>query len=299
MNRTTKRIVLGLLLLVGAAFLFHRGAREEKPRRPSLPPAVEAPASEAPTLAVAPPVEAAPSPATRGSPPAPPIPEVPVAVVPEPLKGGTVRGVVKVGSSPPKRRRAQLKADLKCAEIHPAGLLTDDIVVDPENNVRWAFVHVAHGVKDPPKGLLTPVLLDQVGCRFDPHVLGLRVHQPLNIYNNDRLLHNVHMLAFENREVNFALPQAGLYRTLSFARPEVMIKINCDVHPWMIAWVGVLDHPYFSVTSETGSYGIVDLASGRYVIKVWHEKYADVERDVEVPPGGDVRLDFMLDAKKR
>jgi hypothetical protein len=77
-----------------------------------------------------------------------------------------------------------------------------------------------------------------------------------------------------------------------------MVKIKCDIHPWMSAWVGVLDHPYFSVTSETGAYGIVNLPPGRFRITVWHERYASVEQEVEIPSGGDARLDFFLDAQK-
>jgi hypothetical protein len=124
------------------------------------------------------------------------------------------------------------------------------------------------------------------------------VNQPINIYNNDPLLHNVHALAFVNKEFNFGLPQAGLFETRRFSRKEVMVRIKCDVHPWMAAWVGVLDHPYFSVTSETGAYGIVNLPPGRFRVTVWHEHYASVDREVDVPSGGDAKLDFFLDARK-
>jgi hypothetical protein len=145
---------------------------------------------------------------------------------------------------------------------------------------------------------LPPVLLDQAGCRFEPHVLGVQVNQPINIYNNDPVLHNVHATADENKEFNFSQPGLGQFDTKRFSKKEVMVHIGCDIHPWMGAWVGVLDHPYFSVTSETGSYGIVNVPPGRVRVTVWHERYASVDQEVEVPSGGDAKLDFFLDARK-
>jgi len=287
-------IVLGLVVLLIVALLFHRAPREQKPPRPPKPAAaVEPPAPEPAAVAVE-----TPKPSPR--PPSPPKPvELPPSVPVEEVKPGTVRGVVQILGVPPRRRKVRLEVDPKCRALHTGDVLSDDIVVDPANNVRWAFVYVARGnTGAAPPGALPPVLLDQVGCKFEPHVLGVRVNQPLNIFNNDNLLHNVHSLPFENKEWNFGLPTPGLYETKRFTKPEVMIKIVCDIHPWMRAWVGVLDHPYFSVTSETGGYGIVNLPPGRFLIKAWHERYATVEREVEVPSGGDVRLDFYLDAQK-
>lgn len=290
--------VLALALLLVAAFLFHREPRERKPERRTPPePALAAePVMPPPT-----PVAMAPDPPAARPPRITPVrpPPAVVPAPPQPAAHGSIRGTVKILGQPPTRKKVRLDVDPKCVPLHPAGLLRDEIVVDEHNNVRWAFVYVARGVNSTPPGPLIPVLLDQVGCRFDPHVLGVRVNQPINIYNNDKLLHNVHAIPITNKEFNFGLPQAGLYETRTFSRPEIMIKIKCDIHPWMIAWVGVLDHPYFSVTSETGSYGIVNLPPGRYLVKVWHEMYADVDREIDVESGADLRVDFWLDAKKQ
>ena len=296
MNRSTW-IVLALAMLLGLALMFHRAPREVKPPRSPKPVAAAEPPEPQPVAAAPEPPK--PEPPRRVLPPPPPSPvAVPPVVLVEPIQRGTVRGTVKISGIPPKRKRIRMDADPKCQSLHTGELLADDIVVDPENNVRWAFVYVSKGNTASPPGPLPPVLLDQVGCRFEPHVLGVQVNQPLNIYNNDRLLHNVHALTIANREFNFGLPEAGLFETKRFTRPEVMFRIVCDVHPWMRAWVGVLDHPFFSVTSETGAYGIVNLPPGRFKITVWHELYASVEREVEVPSGGDAQLDFFLDARK-
>jgi len=290
--------VLGLALLIALAFFLHRGAREEKPLRPPKPAAVVEPMTPEPLpiAALAPETPKLPLLPATPRPPAPKATEVP-PVVGEPAPG-FIRGVVKILGEPPKRRLAKLYADPKCADLHPGGILRDDIVVDLGNNVQWAFVYIAKGVKGTPKAPLLPVLLDQVGCRFEPHVLGVRVNQPINIYNNDRLLHTVHAMPYDNKEFNLGLPEWKQFETRTFTRPEIMIRVKCDIHPWMWAWIGVLDHPYFSVTSETGSYGIAQVPPGRYTVRVWHELYASVDREVEIEPGADVRLDFFLDARK-
>lgn len=295
MRHRSTRIVLGLLALLGLALLFHRGPREVRPSRPPRPVSVApAPDPEPPSAAVV--IVEPPMP---HRPPAPKPLEVPPIVLTEAIQPGTVRGTVTILGAPPRRRRIKMEADPKCASFHTGDVLSDDIVADPEGHVRWAFVYVARGnTGSAPRGTLPPVLLDQVGCRFEPHVLGLQVDQPLNIFNNDPLLHNVHAMTEHSKEFNFGLPQAGLFETKRFTKPEVMVPIVCHIHPWMRAWLGVLDHPYFSVTSETGAYGIVNLPPGRFLIKVWHELYASVEREVDVPSGGDAKLDFYLDARK-
>jgi hypothetical protein len=268
-------MALGLVLLVAAAFLGHRRAGEDRPKRPALHAAVVF---------------------------SPSVVEVPVPVNqakrPPHLSRSTIQGSVKIHGTPPRRRRMKAASDPECAKMHPSGVLLDDIVVDAESNVRWAFVYVADGVQDVPQGFLTPLLLDQVGCRFEPHILGVRVNQPINIINNDPLLHTVHASTTVNEGFNFGLLEAGRYETRTFSEPEIMIPIRCDVHPWMRAWIGVLDHPYFCVTSESGAYAIRDLAPGSYLVKVWHELYATASRRIDVHPGVDVRLDLILEKRK-
>lgn len=296
MKRQSTRLVLILAALLAVALLFHRGSREIKPSRPPKPPAVAKPPVPEPEI-----VQGAPQTPKPPPPVAPPLPkrvEIPPLVLTEAIKPGTIRGVVKILGVPPKRKFLRINSDPKCAALHDGQMPADDIVADPEGNVRWAFVYVSKGNTASKPGPLPPVLLDQVGCRFDPHVLGVQVNQPVNIYNNDPLLHNVHSLPFENKEFNFGLPGAGQFETKRFSTKEVMVRVRCEVHPWMSAWIGVLDHPYFSVTSGSGGYGIVNLPPGRFKVTVWHERYASVEQEVDVPSGGDATLDFFLDARK-
>jgi plastocyanin len=297
MKRPTVTILIALALLIAAAFFFHRSPGEEKPTRPPprRAPIVEQVPPE-PVPIVREPPKAPPSPLPpRGTPPPPPL----VPVYSPAAPPGFLRGRVKIQGELPRRRTARMDSDPKCQERHAGPVLLDDIVADANGFVQWAFVYVQSGLKGPPPPPpQTPVTLDQIACTFTPHMVGVRVGQPVVILNSDPLLHNVHGLPFQNKEFNIGLPQAGLEIVRRFDKPEVMIKLKCEIHPWMVSWVGVLDHPYFSVTNETGSYGIPALPPGRYTVQAWHEKYVTVSSDVDLPPGGDVVLDFLLDVKK-
>ena len=143
----------------------------------------------------------------------------------------------------------------------------------------------------------TPAILDQKGCRYDPHVFGIQVNQELLIRNSDDLLHNVHALPFVNKEFNFGQPTKGMEEKKKFTQPEIMVKFKCDIHLWMGAWAGVLPHPFHSVTDASGKYEIKGLPPGKYTIEVWHEKYKSVAQELEVKEGAQT-LDLTLEARK-
>jgi plastocyanin len=278
--------VVALALLLVLAFLFHRAPREQKPSR-AEPRADPIAAPESPP-ASAPPVKTAAAAATQLPPPSAAVQGLP----------GTVQGTVKILDEIPPRNRVKLDVDPKCESLHAGVVLSDELVADANGNVQWAFVRVTSGpIGVPPPVPKTPVLMDQIRCVFTPHMVGVRVGQPVRVTSSDDLLHNVHSLPFENREFNVGLPQAGMDVVRTFDKPEIFV-IKCDVHPWMRAWVGVVEHSYWSITNELGTYVIRDLPPGKFTIEVWHEKYKPVTREVQVPPGGDVALDFVLDEKR-
>jgi plastocyanin len=293
MKQPTFYVVLALALFVALACFLRRPPREERPPRPDpeRAPVVEPPTPRGPVVGGREPLGPSSLPPTS----------VPAAVaVAVPVGSpGILRGRVRIQGEPPKRRTARMDIDPKCAARHAGPVLVDDIVADSNGFVQWAFVYVQTGLKGPaPPPPQSPVTLDQIACTFTPHMVGVRVGQPVAILNSDSLLHNVHGLPFENKEFNIGLPEAGMEIVRRFDKPEVMIKLKCDIHPWMTSWVGVMDHPYFSVTNETGSYGIPALPPGRYTVQAWHEKYVTVTSDIDLPPGGDVVLDFLLDVKR-
>jgi plastocyanin len=118
----------------------------------------------------------------------------------------------------------------------------------------------------------TPVVLDQKGCIYVPHVMGIMVGQPYRILNSDGVLHNVHALPKINKGFNRAMPPTLKEASASFDKPEDIFQIKCDVHPWMNAYVGVFTHPFFSVTGKEGKFNISGLDAGTYTITAWHER---------------------------
>jgi plastocyanin len=141
-------------------------------------------------------------------------------------------------------------------------------------------------------------VINQVGCHYEPHVLGIVVGQELLIKNSDDLLHNIHALPFSNKEFNFGQPTKGLEEKKTFTTQEVMVKVKCDVHPWMSAWIGVVDHGFYAVTGADGKYAIPGgLPDGKYTVEVWHEGYKSVTSEVEVK-GGAAVADLELADKK-
>ncbi len=219
------------------------------------------------------------------------------AGAPAPREG--VSGTVKLKGDPPKRRKIKMDADPKCSAMHADPLLQDDVVVSPEGGVQYAFVYVKSGLEgksfEIPK---TPAVLDQKGCRYDPHVVGVMIGQDLLIRNSDDLLHNVHGLPFVNKEFNFGQPTKGLEEKKQFTHKEIMIKMKCDVHPWMSAWVGVVEHPFFAVTDANGKFSIKGIPDGKYTFEVWQEKYKSVSAEAEVKGGAATVLLELADKKE-
>jgi len=186
------------------------------------------------------------------------------------IGSASIRGTVRYGGDPPPRRPIDMDSDAAC---HGGdGAEREDMVVGAEGGLANVLVAVASGLEGrvfaPPA---EPVLLEQRGCVYRPHVLGLQVGQPLVITNSDPTLHNVHAVATVNPEFNFGMSFQGQSATRWFARPERMIRLKCDVHPWMGAWVGVMEHPFFRVTGPDGAFTLPGLPAGSYEVEILHE----------------------------
>ena len=137
-------------------------------------------------------------------------------------------------------------------------------------------------------------MIDQVGCRYTPHVFGMRVGQTLKIRNSDATLHNIHATPAANPEFNMGQPIQGMEFDRTFDAAEVMVPFKCDVHGWMNAYVGVLDHPYFAVTGDDGNFDISELPPGDYVVEAWHEELGTQTQNVTVGEGGTAEVSFTF-----
>jgi len=285
---TAAVLIVGALLGVGVLLLRRDARVEEVPRRKTVPLYSTAPSETTPAEPSDPP--------TIGTPPAPPPSVSPVAS--DPQRPGVVRGRVEVRGPAPRRKRSPLEADPRCQALHAEPLYSDTLVRAPDNHVRWAFVRVKSGLEGRTfVAPSVPVTLAQIGCRYEPHVLGVQVGQPLVIVNHDPLLHNIHAFPFINQAFNFGQPTPGAEETKTFSAPEIF-SVRCDVHPWMSAWIAVVEHPYYAVTDGAGRYALPEMLPGPYVLEAWHESCAPVSRRIDLTGGDGVELDFVLDLRK-
>ena len=211
--------------------------------------------------------------------------------------GATITGKVKFEGTAPKVSAINMAADPACAKQHRTGVATQDIVVGPAGSLQNVVVFVVDGLGDrrfdPPT---QPAVLEQKGCMYQPHVLALEAHQPLEVVNEDSTLHNVHVVPTNNREWNKAEPP-GRQVDGAFPREEVAVLVKCDVHPWMRSYVAVFKHPYFAVTREDGTFDLSSLPPGTYTIEAWHEKLGTATRKVTVGANEKKAVDFVFKSK--
>jgi plastocyanin len=210
-------------------------------------------------------------------------------------EAGGIGGTIKYSGAVPALKPIKMDADPGCAKKHGTPPESDLLVLGPGQTLANVLVRVTKGL--PATKHPTPTqakVIDQTGCRYEPHVLGIMVGQPLKIKNSDGLLHNVHALPAINAEFNQAMPPTVTETTKTFDKVEPPFKIKCDVHPWMGAYVAVLDHPFYSVTGKDGKFSITGLAPGSYTIEAWHEKLGTQTAAVTVAGDATATSDFTF-----
>jgi plastocyanin len=197
-------------------------------------------------------------------------------------KAGTLAGRVLLDGPAPANAQIKMSADPFCIRANQDGAAFENFVSE-NGGLGNVFVYIKDGLGsywvDVPA---EPVKLDQNGCRYTPHVLGVRAGQALEIRNSDDTMHNVHALARVNGDFNFGQPIKGQTNQKTFASPEVMVTFKCDVHSWMNAYVGVVNHPYFAVTASEGGFQLKDVPAGTYTIEAWHEKLGTQTQTVTI-----------------
>jgi len=204
------------------------------------------------------------------------------AAAPGSTGSSAVAGRVVYEGAPPQNPTFRMSADASCAKSHPGEVTKDEIVLGKDKGLGNVFVWVTSGISGTYPAPTAPVVLDQKGCLYEPHVFGLLVGQPLEIVNSDDTLHNVHSLAETNDAFNLGMPKKGMRFTRTFDKPEVMVKIKCDVHGWMVSYAGIVPHPFFAVSTKDGAFEIRNLPAGTYTLEAWHEKLGRQTQKVTV-----------------
>jgi hypothetical protein len=211
-------------------------------------------------------------------------------------KAGSLSGRVMLDGTAPANPPIKMSADPFCISHNPDGAELENFIV-ANGGLENVFVYVKDGLGnyyfDTPA---EPVKLEQQGCRYRPHVLGLRTGQPLEISNSDETMHNVHAMPASNREFNVGPALQHQVAKRTFTTSEVMIPFKCDVHGWMRAYIGVLDHPYFAVTHDGGKFEIKGLPAGTYTVEAWHEKLGTQTQKVTLAEKQAAELTFTFKA---
>lgn len=207
---------------------------------------------------------------------------------------GTISGKVTYQGPKPKPVKVDMSEDSACVEAHKTGRF-DDAVVTSGGALANVFLYVKTGLEgkvfEPPS---TPTVIDQRGCWFQPRIFGIQTGQPLQVTNSDPVTHNIHPLAHVNREWNHSQGQGDAPLARKFLKPEIMIRVKCNIHSWMRAYIGVVDHPYFAVAGDDGRFEIRDLPAGDYTLAAWHETLGEQETKITVAPSGKAEANFQF-----
>lgn len=214
-----------------------------------------------------------------------------------PLGAAEIYGRVTLKGTPPPERK--IVFDALCGKLHTKDAFTRHYVVSPDGGLANVFVYI----KETPPGSKPPTdtpLLDQIDCFFVPYVMGVRTNQPFKIKNSDPLMHNVHATPKVpgNKGFNIGQPVQGMVTEKSFPNREILVRIKCDVHPWMFAYVGVMDHQWFAVTDKDGKFKLPpDLPAGTYTLVAYHLKAGEATQQITVSDSDKKEVNFTLEAK--
>ncbi|KAA3598451.1 MAG: hypothetical protein DWQ06_12085 [Calditrichaeota bacterium] len=207
----------------------------------------------------------------------------------------SVTGTIKFEGDIPKLGAVNMDADPVCKSKHSGAVASEVLVLGEGNLMANIMVSIKSGL--PSAEYDTPseaAVLDQKGCVYVPHILGVMAGQEVKILNSDGTLHNIHTQSKENKAFNVAMPAARTEMTKKFKKVEDSFKVKCDVHPWMGGWIRVFEHPFFDVTEKDGQFSIKNLPAGTYEIEAWHEKLGSQTASVTVGDGEAKAVDFTF-----
>jgi hypothetical protein len=224
-------------------------------------------------------------------------------------KGGTITGHISVKGEVPGNPIIRMGMDPMCAPAFAkatAGKKLDEnqppvqaiVVAGADGSLANVFVSLQGTFAGTPIPS-APVTIDQRGCMYVPRVVGAQVGQTVHVRNSDELFHTVHGNSARGNSFNISQPKAGLVQEIRLKDPEIMIRVTCDVHRWMTAFVGVVDHPYFATSGAAGTFTIANVPAGTHTIQAWHELFGVLTQSVRVAEGAATTIEFTYDGNRR
>ena len=210
--------------------------------------------------------------------------------------GGSISGKVTYAGKVVKPKKIVPAADKTVCGAHEA-IYSEELIVDTSKAVKNVVVTITNITRGLSTRSMPPAVLDQKGCVFRPHVLVVPTGQAVTVRNNDGIIHNVHTQSIKNPPVNLAQPGSVKEISLNPFKVPELVKVSCDVHGWMSAWLWVTEHPYVAVTSSDGSFQILDIPPGKYKLEFWHETLGKLSQEVEVKGDKDMKVNLVFPAK--
>ena len=208
---------------------------------------------------------------------------------------GTLFGRIRYSGRKPARKLVDMSGDPACVAAHDGKAYQNSVVVSTSGSMANVFVYIKSGLEGKNFEVpAAPVTIDQKGCWFHPRVLGIQTGQRLEVINSDPVTHNIHPLAQINREWNHSQGQGDAPLERKFLKPEVPIRVKCNIHSWMHAFIGVVSHPYFAVTGPDGTFEIRNVPPGDYIIEAWQERLGTQEEKVTVAPSAKIENNFTF-----
>lgn len=208
---------------------------------------------------------------------------------------GQISGLISYQGQRPALHPVEMSKDPVCASLHSAPMMSEDGRVNSDGSVPNAFVYIesAEGKlsSTPPRN---PAVLTQKGCEYQPHVVGVMVGQPFEVINLDPTAHNIHVMPKNNPQWNVSQLPGSSSVVRKFQHPEIMIPADCNIHPWMKAYIGVVDNRFYAVTGGDGKFDLKGVPPGEYTLAVWTATLGTEERRITVRAGETATADFTL-----